>query len=250
MTSGDEAGALTESEVHTDSGADAHDVPAPAEPDPGGTDAAESASAERDSADPGSVDQGSADSASAQPEPGDTDSGDADSGGDEKAGGPAGAGAWVVSVAVLSLLLIAGLVTAGMFWNRANAVNATNNGRQAAESTARTAVTDLFTTSYKDPGAFATKLKPLAAGQFLSVVSNAAAGFSKILAEGKVETTGQVQQIAVQNFDGNTAKVAVLAYETVKNTQTPQGSERAFRMSLSLIKSGPNWLVSNLEFVQ
>lgn len=161
-----------------------------------------------------------------------------------------GAGAWTVSVAVLSVLLIAGLVTLGMFWNQTSGANATSSGQQAAEATARTAVTDLFTTSYKDPGAFATRLKPLAAGQFLSVVSNAASGFSKILEQGKVETTGQVQQVAIEQYNGTTAKVAVLAYETVKNTQTPQGSVRAFRMSLSMVKSGSSWLVSNLEFVQ
>ena len=34
MTSGDEAGALTESEARTDSDLDSRDHPAPAEPDP------------------------------------------------------------------------------------------------------------------------------------------------------------------------------------------------------------------------
>jgi Mce-associated membrane protein len=152
-------------------------------------------------------------------------------------------------VTVLGLMLIAGLVVLGLSLTGGSA-GATSDGENAAQATAKTAVTDLFTTSYKDPTAFATKLKPLAAGQFLSVIDNAASGFSKILAEGKVETFGQVQQVATEKFDGNTAQVAVLAYETVKNAQTPQGSERAFRMSLSMIKSGSKWLVSNLEFVQ
>jgi Mce-associated membrane protein len=152
-------------------------------------------------------------------------------------------------VAVLSLLLIAGLVVLGLSLTGGSA-SATSGGQKDAEATARTAVIDLFTTSYKDPTAFATKLKPLAAGQFLSVVTNSASGFSKILSQGKVETSGQVQQVATEKFDGTTAQVAVLAYETVKNSQTPQGSERAFRMSLSMVKSGSKWLVSNLEFVQ
>lgn len=224
MTSGDEAGALTKPEGREDSGTDAHDNPAPADADSGDT---------------GSDGTGAKGSGSGG-------TGSDGTGSD----GPATAGAWAVTVTVLSLLLIAGLVTTGVFWNRTNGTGSTSNGQQAAEATARTAVTDLFTTDYTDPGAFAARLKPLAAGQFLSVVTNASTGFAKILAAGKVQTTGKVQQIAVQQYGGDTAKVAVLAYETVKNTQTPQGSERAFRMSLTMVKSGSNWLVSNLEFIQ
>ena len=211
MTSGDEAGALTDSEIRTvsDSGG-AHDVPAPAEPDPGG----------------------------------------ADSGEDAEVGPPASAGVWVASVTVLVAALIAGLVTAGIFWNRANGVNATSNGKQAAEAAARTGVTDLLTADYQNPGAWSAKLKPLAAGQFLSVVGNSASGFNQILAQGKVQTTGQVVDVGVQKFNGTTAQLAVLANETVKNTQTPSGSARAYRMVVSMVQSGSKWLLSNVEFVQ
>lgn len=171
-------------------------------------------------------------------------------GGGQETGGPARAGVWAASVAVLSAALIAGLVLTGLFVSSGNGAGDTLSGERAAEAAARIAMTDLFTTSYKDPDAFAARLKPLAAGQFLNVVTNASAGFTKILTQGKLETTGQVQEVGVQQFSGTTAKVAVLAYETVKNSQTPQGSQRAFRMSLSMIKSGSKWLVSDLEFVQ
>jgi Mce-associated membrane protein len=165
---------------------------------------------------------------------------------------PRPAGVWAVSVAALVVLLIAGLVTAGLYWNKASKASATTNGAQGAVSTAKTAVTDLFTINYKDPSAFAARLKPLAAGQFLGVVNNSANGVTKLLQQGQVQTTGKVAQAGVEKMssNGDTAQVAVLGYEIIKNSQNPQGSERPYRMVLSMVKSGPKWVVSNLEFVQ
>jgi Mce-associated membrane protein len=231
MTSGDEAGALTESDVRTDSEADAHDAAAPAEPDPGGADTAEPA--------------GSA----AADDDGD-DAADDDAAVDAGTGSPASAGRWAVAMAVLVVALIAGLVTSGIFWSRAGSANATGNGQQAAIAAGKTAVLDLTTVNYQNPGAWSAKLKPLAVGQFLSVVNNSANGFKEILSQGKVQTTGQIQSVGVEKYSGTTATLAILAYETVKNSQTPQGSERAYRMRVSMVQSGSKWLVSNVEFVQ
>jgi Mce-associated membrane protein len=82
------------------------------------------------------------------------------------------------------------------------------------------------------------------------VVSNSASGFKAILAQGKVQTAGKVVSAGVEKFGGTTAQLAVLAYESVKNTETPSGSERAYRMTVSMVQSGSKWLVSNVEFVQ
>jgi Mce-associated membrane protein len=226
MTSGDEAGALADSEVRADPGSadpgtDARDAPAPAGPDPGGADSTGPAEP--------------ADSASAEP---------------GEAGRTAGAGIWAISVAVLCALLIAGLVTAGIFWNRAGKASAATDGQQAAIAAAKTGVGDLLTADYRNPGAWSARLKPVAAGQFLSVVSNSASGFKAILAQGKVQTAGKVVSAGVEKFGGTTAQLAVLAYESVKNTETPSGSERAYRMTVSMVQSGSKWLVSNVEFVQ
>lgn len=253
MTSGDEAGALTESELRTDSDGESRDVPAPAEPDPAepdhdGADSAEAGgSASASASDEGDTDDSDhADAGSGA----DDDSGDAGPDADEESRGPASAGVWAISVAVLCALLIAGLVTAGIFWQRAGKADASSNGEQAAEAVARTAVTDLLTADYRNPGAWSAKLKPIAAGQFQSVVGNSSSGFKTILQQGKVQTTGKVVNLGVEKFGGTTAQLAVLAYETVKNTQTPKGSERAYRMKVSVIQSGSKWLVSNVEFVQ
>lgn len=304
MTPGDEAGALREEEeTPVDSAADAHDDPAPVEPDPGATktraekkaekaaakaekarlkaeraaaaarapeaeeapeqeaaSAEDEAAAEAPAAETKSETTASeavADEAVAEEE--ESLSSDGEAGVDEdedeaedevevEARRPAGA--WAASVAVLVVLLIAGLVTAGVYWNKASSASADSSGKQAAISTAETAVTDLFTIDYKNPNAWAANLKKLAAGQFLGVISNSSSAFAKIIPEGKVETTGKAQLAGVESYKGDTAQVAVLGYEVIKNSQNPQGSERPYHMVLSMVKSGSKWVVSNLEFVQ
>ena len=289
MTSGDEAGALKE-ESRVDSAEEAHDLPAPAEPDPGGADiddnagedagegdvkdasasasdasedAAASESEDSGADDAGDPAAGSADDSADGPDgsfAGDSDdagdSGDSDDSDDfddddgDVAGRPASAGLWAASVAVLVVVLIAGLVTAGMYWNRASGASATSNGQQQAESVARTAVTDLISANYKDPQGYAAKIKQVAVGKFLNEFGNASSGFAKILTEGQVQTSGTIEEVGVEKFDGNTAQFAVLANVTVKNTQTPQGAPREYRLQVSMIQSGSKWLVSNVEFVQ
>lgn len=297
MTPGDEAGALREEEeTPVDSAADAHDDPAPVEPDPGATKTRaekkaekaaakaekarlkaeraaaaarapeaeeapeqEAASAEDEAAAeaPAAETKSETTASEAVAEEEESLSSDGEAGVDEdetedeaevEARRPAGA--WAASVAVLVVLLIAGLVTAGVYWNKASSASADSSGKQAAISTAETAVTDLFTIDYKNPNAWAANLKKLAAGQFLGVISNSSSAFAKIIPEGKVETTGKAQLAGVESYKGDTAQVAVLGYEVIKNSQNPQGSERPYHMVLSMVKSGSKWVVSNLEFVQ
>lgn len=163
---------------------------------------------------------------------------------------PRPAGAWAISVAALVVLLIAGLVTAGLFWSKASSASADANGKQAAISTARTAVTDLLDVNYKNPSTWTAKLKPLAAGEFLSLINNSSGGLAKILATGKVQTSGKIEDIGVSQYKGDTAQVAVLAQVTVKNSQNPQGGEQVYPVVLSMVESGGKWLVSNMQGVQ
>jgi Mce-associated membrane protein len=54
----------------------------------------------------------------------------------------------------------------------------------------------------------------------------------------------------VQQVGTDTAQLSVLAYVTVKNSQNPNGTQRAYRLSVSMVSAGSRWLVSNVEFVQ
>jgi Mce-associated membrane protein len=161
----------------------------------------------------------------------------------------AGAPVWLAAVTVLVALLIAGIVTTAVNLSGVHANNAQASSRAAAVAVARTAVTDLTTANYQDPRQYVQRLKPLAVGTFLSQFTNSASGFQDLLTQGKVQTTGRVVDVGVQRMGSGTAQLNVLVYETVKNSQTPKGSQRAYRMTVSMIQSGSQWLVSNVESV-
>ena len=247
-----------------------HGASDPTYKDPADKDPADQDAADRDSADPddidancGSraaegheVDRGEADRDEAggdevgDEEPGGDEPGDDESGDAGKPRRQAGAPVWTTVMALLVVALIIGVVTAAGYHSRVSNYNAQASSRQAAIAVATTAVTDLTTADYKDPTQYVDKLKPLAVGNFLSLFTNSASGFQDVLVQGKVQTTGRVAYVGVQRMGTGTAQLTVLAYVTVKNSQTPKGSQRVYRLAVSMIQSGSQWLVSNVEFVQ
>lgn len=157
---------------------------------------------------------------------------------------------WVAAMAALLAVLIAGVVVSVSFLGHVRGADAQNSRRQAAVAAARTAVTDLTGADYQHPKQYIDKLKGVATGKFLNVITNANSGFTGVLVQGKVQTTGRVVDVGVQQIGTDTAKLSVLAYVTVKNSQTPNGTQRAYRLAVSMISAGSHWLVSNVEFVQ
>jgi hypothetical protein len=90
----------------------------------------------------------------------------------------------------------------------------------------------------------------VATGKFLGLFANSATGFTGVLIQGKVLTTGRVAEVGVQRAGADTAQLSVLAYVTVKNSQNPRGAQHAYRLSVSMISAGSRWLVSDVEFVK
>jgi Mce-associated membrane protein len=162
----------------------------------------------------------------------------------------AGAPVWAAAMAGLLALLIAGIVVALVFLGHVRGSDAQSSRRQAAVAAARNAVTDLTTADYQHPQQYVGKLKADATGSFLSTFTNSSTGFQKLLAQGKVQTIGNVVDVGVQRIGTGTAQLSVLAYVTVKNSQTPGGNQRVYRLSVSMISAGSRWLLSNVEFVQ
>jgi Mce-associated membrane protein len=168
----------------------------------------------------------------------------------EEPGHNRGAPVWVAGMAALLAVLIAGIVVAVVFLGHVNSSDTQNSRRQAAVAAARTAATDLTAADYQHPQEYIGKLKGVATGNFLKLITNSSSGFASVLAQGKVQTSGRVVDVGVQKIGTDTAQLSVLAYVTVKNSQSPNGSERAYRLSVSMISAGSRWLVSNVEFVQ
>ena len=202
-------------------------------------------------------------------DPGGDAAGDAapgDPGGDEAAAGDgdgvaggepggeararSGAPVWAAGMAALAVVLIAGLVVSVIFLVHVRGSQAQSSRQQAAAAAARKAVADLTTASYQQPQQYVDRLRADATGSFLKLFTNSATGFKNVLQQGKVQTTGKVVDVGVQRVGTDTAQLSVLADVTVKNAQTPNGSARAYRLSVSMVSAGSHWLVSNVVFVQ
>ena len=164
-------------------------------------------------------------------------------------GRPAGRG-WLLILAVLLALLVAGLVIAAVLLARVHAADAASSSRRAAVAAARHAVTDLTTADYRHPRQYAGRLQADATGRFLTLFTNSATGFASVLEKGRVQTTGHVAAVGVRQAGPDAAKLSVVAQVTVKNSQAPAGSQRTYRLSVSMIRAGSRWLVSDVEFVR
>jgi len=166
---------------------------------------------------------------------------------------PAGAGGkpgWAAAMAVLLALLIAGTAVAAFFLLQVRGADAVSSRRQAVVAVARRAVADLTTADYRHPQRYAGRLRGEATGRFLNLFTNSAGGFTSVLRQGRVQTAGHAAAVGVQQLSPTAAQLSVLARVTVRNSQTPAGGLRTYRLHVSLILAGSRWLVSNVEFVK
>ncbi len=179
------------------------------------------------------------------PQPNEADAGPADSASAAQPGGRV----WAAVLAVLLVLLLTGSAVAGVLFTRVRQSAAASASQQAAVAAARKAVTDLTTADYRHPQQYANRLRADATGKFLRLFVNSATGFRNILIQGKVETTGRAVSAGVQRAGPGSAELSVLAFVTVRNSQFPQGFQRVYRLTVSMVTAGSRWLVSSVRFV-
>lgn len=86
-------------------------------------------------------------------------------------------------------------------------------------------------------------------GDFREQFVSAAVGFGELLAEGGVESVGEVKSAGIVDSNDETAIVLAAVTSTVKNNEAPTGEVRVYRMKLTLADIEGKWLVSNVEFV-
>ena len=86
-------------------------------------------------------------------------------------------------------------------------------------------------------------------GDFREQFVSAADGFGALLAEGGVESVGEVKSAGIVESNDETATVLAAVTSTVKNIEAPTGEVRVYRMKLTLADIEGAWLVSNVEFV-
>ncbi|MBT2453163.1 hypothetical protein J7F03_40370 [Streptomyces sp. ISL-43] len=88
-----------------------------------------------------------------------------------------------------------------------------------------------------------------ATGEFKKQFSAQTAELTKIVAENKSVSEGQILDAGIARADDRTARVLVVADGKVTNVAAPEGTSRNYRLQLDLVFEDGQWLTSNVEFV-
>lgn len=224
---------LTEPETCESVAPEIDDPGAPAEPESG-----EQTSGESVPTEPGSDDA----ERDAAPSP------RADSATSEKDSGPA-RGRQLLALVVGCALIVAGTAYgAVMYESHRDAVAARDRDAQLLTTT-REVAADLVTLRHGSADADVDRVRSHATGDFKSQISDTTGSFSTILKQGQVDSEGKARQVAVVSADDDHATTIAAVTSTVKNSETPEGQQRVYRMKLDLEQHDGQWLVSNVEFV-
>ena len=153
-------------------------------------------------------------------------------------------------VLIALALLVAVLATVSVMLLR------TDQGRrdeQAQEQdvlvTAHQVAVDLVTLRYDSARDDLDQILASTTGGFRQQFADVSGSFEKVLGDGQVQSTGQVELAGISKIIDGQATVLAAVTSTVKNTEAPDGERRTYRMRLTLDDIDGAWLVSNVEFV-
>ncbi|MGW2641159.1 hypothetical protein [Streptomyces sp. NPDC001348] len=88
-----------------------------------------------------------------------------------------------------------------------------------------------------------------ATGDFKKQFTAQTAQLTKLVAENRSVSEGQVLDAGIIRCDDRSARVLVVADSKVTNTAVPRGQARTYRLQLELVHRGGRWLTSDVEFV-
>lgn len=88
-----------------------------------------------------------------------------------------------------------------------------------------------------------------ATGDFKKQFAAQTGELTKLVAQNKSVSEGQVLDAGIVRCDDHSARVLVVADSKVTNTAVPQGEARTYRLQLDLVHRSGRWLTSDVEFV-
>lgn len=145
---------------------------------------------------------------------------------------------------------VAGLaVAAGIIGGSVMGASGAGHERSAVLDAARQEVLDIVTIS---PGSLNGDLGRIiggATGEFKSEISSQKSPFINVIKQQKVSSAGSISAAGIESVNGDNASVLVAAAATVKNSQSPAGAARDYRMQVTMQKVNGQWLASQVEFV-
>ncbi|MGW7526792.1 hypothetical protein [Streptomyces sp. NPDC054783] len=88
-----------------------------------------------------------------------------------------------------------------------------------------------------------------ATGDFKKQFAAQTAQLTKLVAQNRSVSEGQVLEAGIVRSDKRSARVLVVADSKVTNAAAPEGQARTYRLQLDLARVGGRWLTSDVTFV-
>lgn len=151
---------------------------------------------------------------------------------------------WLAALALVASVALA--ATQGREWY---AARQTERAHSAAMAAARQLAVNFVTVDYQKVDADTARVKAGATGDFLKSYSASMDELTKVLVANKTVSTVQRTEVALVSGDRDSAVALVGVVAPTKNTATPDGQTKTYRMRLDLQLVGGEWKVGTLEFV-
>ncbi|MEV6028315.1 hypothetical protein [Streptomyces sp. NPDC052036] len=121
--------------------------------------------------------------------------------------------------------------------------------RQDILVAARQSALDFTSLDYRHYGRDSQNVLKGATGDFKKQFAAQTAELTKLVAQNKSVSEGQVLEAGIVRSDARSARVLVVADSKVTNTAAPEGQARTYRLQLDLARVAGRWLTSDVAFV-
>ncbi|MFF4571944.1 hypothetical protein [Streptomyces sp. NPDC001410] len=127
--------------------------------------------------------------------------------------------------------------------------HAAQQRRQDVLAAARQSALNFTSLDYRHYGRDSGNVLKGATGAFKKQFAAQTAQLTRLVAQNKSVSEGQVLEAGIVRSDERSARVLVVADSKVTNTAAPEGQARTYRLQLDLVRVDGRWLTSDVEFV-
>ncbi|MFJ8464801.1 hypothetical protein [Streptomyces swartbergensis] len=135
-------------------------------------------------------------------------------------------------------------LTFGLYEQRA-----ADQRRQGILAAARQSALNFTSLDYRHYDRDSANVLAGATGEFRKQFTAQTDQLTKLVAQNKSVSEGQVLEAGIVRSDEDSARVLVVADSKVTNTAVPEGEARTYRLQLDLVHKDGRWLTSDVEFV-
>lgn len=147
-------------------------------------------------------------------------------------------------VTVLALALLAWQATVWLQHHRED------DRRGAAVEIAEAQVLDLTTLDSESVASKVASMGSRVTGDFKRQFDGFSKTFAQVVQHDKIQATGEIKAAGITSYDDNSAVVMVASTAQVATEKQKAPTQRDYRISVSLERSGGSWLISAMEFVR